>query len=121
MNLSVELASDLIGRLGLGRTLSRPTMSQMRSSIDAPTLPSPPLVPVQKIVASGGNPELEPFRATALDVSVEKYFGGNKGYVSAAAFYKDISTYVLTLPTAYDFAGVLPANFVPPLPARWAS
>lgn len=113
-NLSFNLASDLVGRVGLGRTMSRPTMSQMRSSIDAPSLPNPPLTPVQRIVSSGGNPELEPFRATAFDLSVEKYFGGNKGYVSAAAFYKDISTYVLTLPQAYDFAGVLPASFVLP-------
>ena len=74
-------------------------MGQMRASMDAPSLPNPPLVP-QRIVASGGNPDLEPFRATAFDISVEKYFG-TKGYVSVAAFYKDISTYVLTLPTPF--------------------
>ena len=114
LNLSMDLGNDLIGRLGLGKTMSRPTMGQMRASIDAPSLPTPPLTPVQRIVASGGNPELEPFRATALDISVEKYFGGNKGYVSVAGFYKDISTYVLTLPGLYDFAGVLPPGFVLP-------
>ena len=115
LNLAMELSGDTIARLGLGKVLSRPTMSQMRSSIDTPSLPTPPLLPVQRIVSSGGNPELEPFRATAFDLSVEKYFGGNKGYVSAAVFYKDIDTYVLTLPSAYDFAGVLPAGFaVPP-------
>lgn len=114
MNLSVELGSDLVGRFGLGKTISRPTMGQMRASMDAPSLPNPPLTPVQRIVAVGGNPELEPFRATALDVSVEKYFGGNKGYVSVAGFYKDISTYVLTLPTPFDFAGSLPAGFQVP-------
>jgi iron complex outermembrane receptor protein len=112
LNLSLDMGNDMVTRFGLGRTISRPTMGQMRASIDAPSLPNPPLVP-QRIVSSGGNPELEPFRATALDLSVEKYFG-NKGYVSAAAFYKDISTYVLTLPTAFDFAGVLPANFQVP-------
>jgi iron complex outermembrane recepter protein len=114
LNLSLDLGNDLVSRLGLGKTMSRPTMGQMRASIDAPSLPNPPLTPVQRIVSSGGNPELEPFRATAFDLSVEKYFGGNKGYVSAAAFYKDIDTYVLTLPTQYDFAGVLPANFQVP-------
>lgn len=114
LNLSMDLGGDLVGRLGLGKTMSRPTMGQMRASIDTPSLPTPPLIPVQRIVASGGNPELEPFRATALDISVEKYFGGNKGYVSVAGFYKDISTYVLTLPGLYDFAGVLPVGFVLP-------
>ena len=113
LNLALDMGNDLVTRFGLGRTISRPTMGQMRASMDAPSLPNPPLVPTQRIVSSGGNPELEPFRATALDLSVEKYFG-NKGYVSAAAFYKDISTYVLTLPTPFDFAGVLPANFQVP-------
>lgn len=117
LNLSMDLGGDLVTRLGLGKTMSRPTMGQMRASIDAPSLPNPPLTPVQRIVSSGGNPELEPFRATAFDLSVEKYFGGNKGYVSGAAFYKDIDTYVLTLPTEYDFAGKLPANFQTPSPA----
>jgi iron complex outermembrane recepter protein len=113
LNLSFDMGDDLFARLGVGKTLSRPTMSQMRASMDAPGLPNPPLTPVQRITASGGNPELEPFRATAFDVSVEKYFG-NKGVVSVAGFYKDIDTYVLTLPTPFDFAGRLPANFAVP-------
>jgi len=108
LNLSMEIAKDLVGRLGLGKTMSRPTMRDMRASIDQPGLPNPPLVP-QRYVASGGNPEVEPFRATAFDLSVEKYFG-NKGYVSVAGFYKDIDTYVLSLPGVYDFKNVLPAN-----------
>ena len=33
--------------------------------------------------ASGGNPELDPWRANAFDISYEKYFG-NKAYVAAA-------------------------------------
>lgn len=113
LNLSMELMPDLVARLGIGKTMSRPTMRDMRASIDQPSLPNPPLVP-QRFVSSGGNPEVEPFRATAYDLSFEKYFGGNKGYVSLAAFYKDIDTYILTLPTPYDFAGVLPAGAVLP-------
>ncbi|MBL8329393.1 MAG: TonB-dependent receptor [Rubrivivax sp.] len=113
VNLNVDVGSDMIARFGLGKTLSRPTMGQMRASMDPPSLPNPPLQPVQRIVSSGGNPELEPFRATALDISFEKYFS-NKGYISVAGFYKDIDTYVLTLPTPFDFAGRLPANFVVP-------
>ena len=108
LNLSMDVATDLVARMGVGKTMSRPTMRDMRASVDQPGLPNPPLVP-QRYVASGGNPEVEPFRATAYDLSVEKYFG-NKGYVSVAGFYKDIDTYVLSLPGVYDFKGVLPAN-----------
>lgn len=115
LNLSFELASDTVARLGLGKTLSRPKMNDMRASIDAPSVVTPTEPGEQAyFAAGGGNPGLEPFRATALDISVEKYFGGNKGYVSLAAFYKDINTYILTLPQAFDFAPVLaPGAAVP--------
>ena len=113
LNLQTDLGTGLVARFALGKTLSRPSMSAMRASVDQPSLPNPALTPTQRFVSSGGNPELEPFRATALDLSVEKYFG-NKGYISAAAFYKKIDTYVLTLPGFYDFAGVLPAGSVLP-------
>ncbi len=97
LNLSTALGNELVGRIGLGQTIARPKMSEMRSNIDPPTLPQAPLAQVLR--ASGGNPELKPFKALALDLSVEKYFG-NKGYVSVAGFYKDIDTYILTLPQA---------------------
>jgi iron complex outermembrane receptor protein len=41
----------------------------------------------------GGNPELKPWKADAVDLSYEYYFG-NKGYVSVAAYYKDLKTYI---------------------------
>ena len=115
LNLSLEVAPDTVARLGLGKTLSRPKMNDMRASIDAPSIVTPTDPGEQSyFAAGGGNPELEPFRATALDISLEKYFGGNKGYVSFAGFYKDIQTYVLTLPQAFDFAPVLaPGAAVP--------
>lgn len=107
LNLSFELASDTVARFGLGKTLSRPKMNDMRASIDAPSITTPTDGSGTIFTASAGNPNLEPFRATALDISVEKYFGGNKGYVALAGFYKDIDTYILTLPRAYDFGPVL--------------
>jgi len=40
-----------------------------------------------------GNPKLDPWRATAVDLSYEKYFA-KKAYVSASLFYKDLKTYI---------------------------
>ena len=112
LNLSLDLGEQLVGRLGLGKTMARPKMSEMRASMDPPSLPQAPLA--QTLRASGGNPELEPFRATAFDLSVEKYFG-NKGYISVAGFYKDLNTYVLTLPRAnFDFKPFISASTVLP-------
>jgi iron complex outermembrane receptor protein len=44
---------------------------------------------------SGGNAQLDPWRANAYDVSYEKYFG-TKAYFSAALFYKKLITYIYT-------------------------
>ena len=45
------------------------------------------------LTASSGNPNLKPFKATALDLSYEKYFA-TKAYVSVAGFYKKLDTYI---------------------------
>lgn len=112
LNLSAALGNDMIARLGLGKTIARPKMSEMRANVDAPALP--PAQQTQILRASGGNPELKPFKATALDLSVEKYFG-NKGYISVAGFYKDIDTYILTLPRAnFDFRPFISSSTVLP-------
>lgn len=114
LNLMLSLNRDTVARLGLARTMSRASMGDMRASIDKPSISVPTPSTPAILVSSGGNPDLEPFRATAFDLSFERYFGGNKGYVSLAGFYKDISTYILTLPQLYDFAGVLaPGASVP--------
>src|SRR5688572_10400332 len=52
---------------------------------------------------SGGNPELEPWRATSYDLSYEKYFD-NKGYISAAAFHKDLTSYIYDRTEEFDFS-----------------
>jgi outer membrane receptor protein involved in Fe transport len=45
--------------------------------------------------ASGGNSKLDPWRANAFDLSYEKYFG-NKAYLAAAYFFKDLRSYIYT-------------------------
>lgn len=111
MNLALELTNDQVLRLGIGKTLSRPKMSEMRANIDAPAYD--PGSTLQALKASGGNPELEPFRAKAYDLSWEKYFG-NKGYVSVAGFYKDLDTYILTFGRQYDFKSLISSTTVLP-------
>jgi iron complex outermembrane receptor protein len=53
---------------------------------------------------SGGSPTLDPYRANSVDLTYEKYFG-NKAYLSAAAFYKDLKTYIVDETTTdFDWA-----------------
>jgi iron complex outermembrane receptor protein len=59
----------------------------------------------------GGNPELRPWEANTYDLSWEKYFGENQGYVSLAAYYKDLKTYIVQETFLFDFTGFeLPAG-----------
>jgi len=52
---------------------------------------------------NGGNAQLDPWRAKQVDLSYEKYFG-NKGYISAAGFYKDLSSYIYSVTVPRDFS-----------------
>ncbi len=109
LNLVGDLGNGNTLRFALARQLARPTLDDMRASLDF-NVDGPSHV----ISGNGGNPELKPFRATALDLSYEKYWG-KQAYVSVAGFYKKLSTYILRVPQAYDFTPYITANTPTPL------
>jgi TonB-dependent receptor len=110
MNLAFALGGDQTLRVALAQQLARPRVDQMRSALEFGV----PDAPDQKDAAgnttirtpgaSGGNAQLNPWRANAFDVSYEKYFG-TKSYLAAAYFYKDLKSYIYTQTnTGYDFS-----------------
>jgi iron complex outermembrane receptor protein len=98
-NLSFDVGNDQFVRLGLAKVLSRANLDDLRAGNNFGLNTSGPFA---ILAGGGGNPALKPFRAKALDLSYEKYFG-NKGYISAAAFYKKLDTYIYRAPRAFDF------------------
>ncbi len=104
VNLSADLGSGNVLRLGAGQQIARSTMTDLRNSFAASVDTNAGNVGTfGRFVGSAGNPQLKPFKAKALDLSYEKYFG-NKGYVSAAAFYKKLDSYITTSTDInYDF------------------
>lgn len=101
LNLTGELTSNTLLRLGLARTLARPNMEDMRAGIGG----------VGRATsgaglwsASGGNPQLEPWRATSVDLSLEKYVD-KRTYFAVAAFYKDLKSTIYKQNVPYDFTG----------------
>src|SRR5581483_5320426 len=53
---------------------------------------------------SRGNPQLDPWRANAVDLSYEKYFARN-AYVSLAGFYKKLNSYIFNVTDrTHDFS-----------------
>jgi len=67
---------------------------------------SPPCTPGETVhpwSASGGNPNLQPWRAKALDLSYEWYIGP-ASYIAVAGFYKKLDNYIYTRVVPFDFS-----------------
>lgn len=109
LNLSLEAFPEFFVRFAAAKQMARPRLDDMRASFDVNInnnncggLPGPVWC------ANGGNPQLRPWLANAYDLSVEKYFttaAGNKGYVAAAYFFKDLQTWISRGDRPFDFAG----------------
>ncbi len=111
-SLNLELADNQILRLGVARTLARARMDQMRASrrIREPnvvfitsTSSSPP---DNFWSAEGGNPDLDPWVANAVDLSWEFYFPNQHGYFALAGYYKDLESWVYDGQIEVDFSAV---------------
>lgn len=95
LNLSLRLPSDFVIRLGAAREIIRPRMDDMRATVsfNYTIVTDAQGNQVAFATGSGGTPDLRPWRANAIDLTFEKYFG-TQGYVAAQLFYKDLKTYI---------------------------
>lgn len=107
MNLAADFGDGLVVRLGAAKTLMRGPIEDM----GAYTLASVSET-TKEWSGSGGNPRLEPYRADAYDLSVEKYFGPTT-YVAVAGFYKDLKSYIYRQSMEWDFTGYDPLGQTP--------
>jgi iron complex outermembrane recepter protein len=112
LNLALELPADQKIRLGAAVTVARPRMDEMGGGAGYSVTPdtgTPTQGPNGELLYwqrnAGGNPQLRPWKANTYDLSWEKYFGENQGYVSFAAYYKDLKTYIVNESFLFDFTG----------------
>lgn len=109
LNLAFMFPHEQTLRFAAAKQVARPRVDQMRAGLEFGVDTS-----TGRPGGSGGNPLLDPWRATALDLSYEKYFG-ERAYVAAAIFYKDLKSYVYTQSVDdYDFSDLLASYVVPP-------
>lgn len=114
---SINLIWDLGGghrlRAAASKTMARPRMDEMRANV-TPSFNAQacsgqggcqPGGTVNPWSASGGNPNLKPWRAKAFDVAYEWYVDRTT-YFSIAGFYKDLDTYIYQQSTLFDFTGI---------------
>lgn len=105
MNLVFDLKNNVVFRVGLGKTLQRPEMTDMTAGSASSLLPVDSNIKTEADIAAnctatkpcdarwtsstGGNPNLEPWRAVSSDVSLEKYFG-KQSYIALAGYHKNL-------------------------------
>ncbi|MEI8324060.1 MAG: TonB-dependent receptor [Betaproteobacteria bacterium] len=113
LNLNFSLKPDLIARVGLSKAMARPNMADMRAGIDniylKPYIPPNATAPIDNrgiwtINGAVGNPALQPWRAKAIDFSLEKYFGKGS-YVAGAVFYKALDNFIYDKTSTRDLTG----------------
>jgi TonB-dependent receptor len=102
INLVFAMGDTQAVRVGLAQEIARARMDQLKATIEAGynSFTGEP-------GGSGGNPLLDPWEAWAFDLSYERYFGEGEGYVSVAAFYKDLDTYIYDQTIEADFTPLL--------------
>ena len=119
LNLSLEFMPETYARFAAAKQQARPRLDQMRASLNVNVSVSGCAnIPGPIWCGGGGNPELEPWKANAYDLSFEKYFTtelGNKGYVAAAYFFKDLDSYIYSQDVPFDYAG---SPLPPPTPIQ---
>lgn len=95
LNLAMEVSTDQVARLGVGKMVARPTMRDLRANtlFECWSPASDPTSCSGNRSGSGGNTKLDPFRATTFDLAFEQYFG-KRAYIGVAGFYRDLDTFI---------------------------
>lgn len=116
LNLYYDLNPHNRVRLALAKVMARPRMDDMRANLvpgfsggvcTDPQVDCSPGAVVHPWSASGGNPNLQPWRAKEIDVAYE-WYGGKATYFSVNAFNFWLDNYVYNQAIPVDFTGLTP-------------
>ncbi len=90
LDISLEFVDNVVGRFSYGRTMTRPSLIDMRGTFSV--VPNPQL---NQRTANQGNPGLLPFISDNFDLSVEWYYG-EASYASIGYFRKQVENFIVT-------------------------
>jgi len=105
LNLVAEPTEQFLVRAGVAKVMARPSLGNLTPGGSIDTFNGPPFA------ISQGNPGLDPYRATAYDLSFEYYFS-DESLIALSLFYKDIDSFfedAETVTTTFSRTG-LPAS-----------
>ncbi|MBM0107274.1 TonB-dependent receptor [Steroidobacter sp. S1-65] len=84
-NFAMDVADDVVVRLSASRTLARANFADLASFLELDNTTNS---------GNGGNPNLDPYRASNFDVSAEWYLG-EEGLLAMTLFYKDVRSFIV--------------------------
>ncbi|MFT3996577.1 MAG: TonB-dependent receptor [Asticcacaulis sp.] len=93
VNVRYNVSDKLVARAALTQSLMRPSFGKM----------APRLEINEDLEAAYGNPDLDPYKATNFDASLEYYFA-KEAVLQGGVFYKDIKDFIVDYHT--DTSGV---------------
>lgn len=102
IDVKVDITDDLVARVSLGKTLSRPSLSALFPSTSFNNVRPFP-VPVYN--ASQGNPNLSPIKSKNIDLSLEWYYD-DSSFVSVGYFRKDVDDFIGSLDVQREILNV---------------
>ena len=96
-NFKLSLRNDLIFRLGLSKTVTRPDLSDLAPSTVYTARPT-------NLTDTTGNTALKPYSSKNVDVGLEWYIN-ETSYIAAEGFYKDVSNFITSIETNVTILG----------------
>jgi len=108
LNLVFEMSEDVLVRLGYADVMARPSLGNLTPGGSLDSFNGPPFQ------YNAGNPDLDPYRATNLDISIEWYFAED-ALLSFGWFDKDVDSFFISsgsIIVPYSQSG-LPSNLPP--------
>jgi iron complex outermembrane receptor protein len=115
LDLNIEPAEDVVVRLDLSRTLTRPPLGNL-----IPSMIFAASERIGSLVASSGNPGLKPYTADSIDLSGEWYYAPNS-YVSLDGFAKNVSDFIVTSTSSATINGLVDPTTTAPAQFRVSS
>ncbi|MDD0929020.1 TonB-dependent receptor [Xylella fastidiosa] len=91
LNIAYDLTNNSVLRFSAARVIARPRYGDLAGSFSLNSTSG-------DLTASGGNPNLKPYQSSNYDLAAEWYFAPSS-MLSAEAFYRDISSYIVTTTT----------------------
>jgi len=106
-NAALDLTDDTVLRFSANRNISRPALSDLAAAGTLTTAPFGGTI-------SAGNPNLKPFMADSLEMSIE-YYDDRSSYASLGVFYKNMENFITTMTTVLPYSATgYPTSFLLP-------